>query len=102
MKAPAWEKVKRLYKGLGSTRPQLNADPTVVKHRWLQCKDHYTHMIALRKIAEQAQVSIGSLCFSPLSMCAVTICLCTLQLVVLSLIVVTACVLSFSCMLSGD
>ena len=101
MKAPAWEKVKRLYKGLGSTRPQLNADPTVVKHRWLQCKDHYTHMIGLRKIAEQAQVSIGSL-FSPLSMCAVTICLCTLWLVVPLLIVVTACVLSFSGMLSGD
>merc|ERR1712166_1603755 len=29
MKAPAWEKVKRLYKGLGSARPQLKADPSI-------------------------------------------------------------------------
>merc|ERR1712086_730031 len=57
MKAPAWEKVKRLYKGLGSARPQLNADPTVVRQRWLKCKDHYTHMGGLRESAEQSQVT---------------------------------------------
>merc|ERR1711957_130868 len=57
MKAPAWEKVKRLYKGLGSARPQLNADPRVVRQRWLQCRDHYTHMIGLRESAEQSQVT---------------------------------------------
>merc|ERR1712166_50939 len=57
MKAPAWEKVKKLYKGLGSTRPQLKADPRVVRQRWLKCKDHYTHMIGLRESAEQSQVT---------------------------------------------
>ena len=60
MKTPAPEKVKKLYKGLGSTREQLHADPREMKRRWLRCNEHYTYMIRHRELA---QVAVFSLCF---------------------------------------
>merc|ERR1712086_316982 len=50
MKAPAWGKMKKLYKDLGSKREQLNVDPVAMKRRWVRCKQHYTHMIKLRDL----------------------------------------------------
>ena len=53
--APAWEKVKNLYKLLGSTSQRLQTDPQDICIRWLKVKDLVQYMSKLKDLEIKAQ-----------------------------------------------
>jgi len=51
--APAWEKVKKLYKGLGSSRKQLHANPIKMTEHWWRFAQVMQEMMMVRQSAEE-------------------------------------------------